>query len=393
MTSISELAECDVIATAPKDPAEWLAQTVEQPLYTDEISIVDPHHHLFPMAMPSFLLENPSWKNTMFGTGGRTALYRPYMVQELVADMAYNNVTHTIHVECGQFYNREEGTPKHLQCVGETKRLQEIADAAVLFGAGFPSVNAGIIAHADLDIGEDLIAEQLDAHISAGKNVCGVRGQVAFAPKYQQDIPEGGKAVADSGVHNATSDPEKLRDPEFRKGLAILQSRDLVFDCFLYHPQLNQLAEVADLFPNLTIVCEHAALPIGISSYASTRKGPFPDVKNVWRAGIQDLAKRKNVYIKLGALTFPAAGFGFDNRVKPIGSEELAHVLGEWYGFIIDAFGAQRCMFESNFPMDKSSCSYTVLWNAFKRIAKKQCTPQEIQFLFGDTAKQVYGLK
>ncbi|CAN0020352.1 unnamed protein product [Heterosigma akashiwo] len=336
--------------------------------------------------MPPFLLENEQWKNTMFGAGGRTALCQPYMLQEYVADMAYNNVTHTIHVECGQFYNREESVAKHLQCVGETKRLQVIADAASILGSGFPLVCAGIIAHADMDIGEELLAAQLDAHIAAGKNVCGVRGQVAFAPEYKGE-------KADSGIHNAVSDGHKLEDAAFRKGLEVLQSKNLVFDCFLYHPQLAQLAEVADAFPELTIVCEHSALPLGISTYSGEIPGPPADVAEVWKIGIRELAQRQNVYIKLGAMTFPAAGFGLDKRAKPIGSEELATLLSPWYDEIIDAFGAHRCMFESNFPMDKSSCSYTVLWNAFKRIAKKKCTTsEEIQALFAGTAKEVYKL-
>lgn len=341
--------------------------------------------------------------------GDRTCLEKPYFVQELVADLAYNNVTHTVHVECGQFYERAEGVPKHLQCVGETRRLQEVADGAAV--CCLPRVCGGIVAHADLDLGGAMVAEQLDGHLAAGRNVRGVRDQVAYAPLHAAaataPAPAPARAPApDPGIHSATKDPFRLRDPAFREGLALLQARHLAYDCFLYHPQLPQLAELAEAFPGVTIVCNHAGMPLGICSYASesgtegSEDHTTPglswegDIATEWRAGVTEVARYPNVFMKLGGLTFPACGFGFDKRAKPPTSEELAGELAPWYNFVIDAFGAERCMFESNFPMDKGSCSYTVLWNAFKRIAaQRNCTEAEMTALFSGTAKRVYNLK
>lgn len=351
--------------------AQWLALVREEPL-EPLLPIVDPHHHLFPSGMPPFLLSDKKWKSTMFGP--RTCLDKPYLPQELVADIACNNVTHTIHVECGQFYDAD--SPQHLKCVGETRRLQQIADGAEM--CMLPRICAGIVAHGDLSMGT-AVGEQLDAHMTAGKNVRGVRDQVA-------------NAGDDEMVHNSSKDPQKLSDPKFREGLAELGKRRLIYDCFLYHLQLPQFAELAAAFPEVTMVCNHAGMPIGISTF-----GPLTwegKTAAQWRADITTLAKQPNVVMKLGGLTMSVCGFGFGDRPLPPSSEEVAAIVGPFYQFVIDAFGAERCMFESNFPMDKGSCSYTVLWNAFKRIAKgRGCTREEMTELFGGTAKRVYRLE
>ena len=222
------------------------------------------------------------------------------------------------------------------------------------------------------------VGEQLDAHIAAGANLRGVRDNAA--------------ASGDDGIFNSTKDTQKLSNPSFREGLAEVQARGLAYDCYLFHPQLAQFAELAAAFPKLTMVVNHVGGPLGVSTFAPlTWDGP---VATEWRAGIQAVAAQSNVFVKLGGLTTPACGLGLSERAKPPTSEELAAVLAPYYNFVIDAFGVERCMFESNFPMDKASCSYTVLWNAFKRIAKQRgCTDAQMTALFSGTAKRVYRLE
>jgi len=353
----------------------WLARTYEEPL-EPLLPIVDSHHHLFRNAMPAFLLENLQWKTTMFGP--RTCLDKPYFVAELVADLIGNNVTHTVHVECGGFYDNGQDK-KHLRCVGETRKLQQMADSAEAAFDGQPKVCAGIVAHADLTLPLEELIEQLDAHVAAGKNVCGVRDQVAF--------------TEDTQIHSSTKDPHKLS--ALKQGLAELEKRNLAYDCFLYHLQLSQLAELAAECPGVTIVCNHAGMPLGVSTFRQKQEasGPSDAVVAEWQAGIRALSKCSNVVMKLGGMTMNVCGFDFAISKEAPSSEQVAEKLKPFYTFILNEFGAERCMFESNFPMDKGSCSYTVLWNAFKRITKQRhCSDEEMTALFSGTAKRVYKL-
>ena len=186
--------------------------------------------------------------------------------------------------------------------------------------------------------------------------------------------------------------PEKqhlLLDTAFREGFACLHPRGLVFETWLFHLQIPSLVDLANSFPKQTIVCDHVAMPLGIGQYAEER-GWQGRTAAKWRDGMLELAKCPNVYVKLGGLTQPHAGHDFNLRAVPPTSCELAEALGPWYSFVIDAFGADRCMWESNFPPDKASCSYTVLWNCFKRITTKRAsTDTEIAQLFGGTANRV----
>jgi len=151
---------------------------------------------------------------------------------------------------------------------------------------------------------------------------------------------------------------------------------------------MNQFGELADLaraFPELTIVCDHTGGVVGLGPYASRREEAFAE----WKRGMKELACCLNVSMKLGGLAMPLSGFGWQDRDLPPTSLEMAEATAPYYLECIKAFGPERCMFESNFPVEKVSCSYRVLWNSFKRIAKA-FSPDEKAALFHDTAARTY---
>src|SRR5256712_673547 len=178
-----------------------------------------------------------------------------------------------------------------------------------------------------------------------------------------------------------------LRD-DFRAGFAHLAPRGLTFEAWCYHRQLPDVTALARAFPGTTIILNHFGGPLGIGSYA----GKAQDVFAQWRTDVSELATCPNVVAKLGGINMEMNGFAWHERPRPPGSQELADATHHYYDVTIGKFGADRCMFESNFPVDKASCSYTVLWNAFKRMTSG-CSASEKAKLFHDTAARVYRLQ
>ena len=360
----------------------WLTQVHEEPL-EPLLPIVDPHHHLW------YARDSPEWRAgtaAQLSFGGARSGFGQYLVPQLLADMHGNNITHTVFLECHSFYDAD-ASPE-LQSLRETTTVQQLADqheargrpgALNHRGEGGTAVCAGIVSNVDLALGA-AVGTVLDAHAAASANFKGIRHSCSYAD--------------DANIFQASpGKPDVLDDPKFREGFACLAPRGLTFETWLFHLQLPALVRLARDFPDQTIICDHVAMPLGISSFASER-GWDGSVATEWRAGIEALSKFPNVYVKLGGLTQPHAGFEFNLRAKPPGSEELADAVGPYYSFVIDHFGAERCMYESNFPPDRASCSYTVLWNAFKRISKARgCSDTEMTALFGGTAKRVYRLE
>ncbi len=191
---------------------------------------------------------------------------------------------------------------------------------------------------------------------------------------------------ASDRIHNVVPQPGLLSHAGFRKGFAGLAALGLVFDAWVYHPQIAEVAELADAFPNTQIVLNHVGSPILGGPYAADRAGVF----TTWKASMADLAKWHNVTVKLGALPVRLPGDGA-NRDLPPGSEEVANAWRPWMTACIELFGADRCMFESNFPVQKRWSSYAITWNAFKRIAAG-ASAAEKSALFAGTAARVYGV-
>jgi len=311
------------------------------------LPICDPHHHL--------------WDRD----GSR------YVLDELLSDLGQgHHVVSTVFVECMSEY-RTTG-PEALRPVGETDFVERIASDAERRGPQTPRVAAGIISFADLTLGA-AVDEVLEAHLAASPRFRGIRHASGWH--------------ASPDIRNSHTNPPEhlLLDRKFREGFARLAHYGLVFDSWHYHPQLHDLADLAAAFPDTTIVLDHVGGPLGIGPYENQQAEIFPE----WKRSVAAVAANPNVVVKLGGIAMPINGFNWHKRSAPPSSEELAASQRPYYETCIELFGPDRCMFESNFPVDRVSCSYGTLWNAFKRIASG-ASPSEKSALFHDTASRVY---
>ena len=318
--------------------------------------IVDPHHHLWHRGGDRYLLDE--WLADITSTD---------------ALGAHHNVRSTVFVECASMYCADGPTP--LRPVGETEFVQGIAAMSASGGFGDTRVAAGIVAFADLCLGA-AVREVLQAHIAAAsKRLRGIRHAAGWH--------------ASAAIRNSHTEPSEglLMDRRFREGFTQLAPLGLSFDAWLYHPQLPQLTDLARAFPETLIVLDHFGGPLGIGPYAGQADAVFEH----WRRDIDELARCPNVVAKLGGLAMPINGFGWHKRDRLPGSQELADATARYYLHTIERFGPRRCMFESNFPVDKVSCSYLVLWNSFKRLTAS-FSDSEKDALFHDTAVRTYRL-
>ena len=176
-----------------------------------------------------------------------------------------------------------------------------------------------------------------------------------------------------------------LSSLEFRRGFRILVDQGWSFDAWLYHNQIDELTDLASAFPEANIVLDHFGGPLGIGPYAGQATQVFED----WKRSISALSQLENVKVKLGGLVMPVNGFGLHKRAQPPTSDELVALTRQYYLTAIEFFGVERCMFESNFPVDRQSCSYRVLWNAFKKLVQDFSIDERDQ-LFYRTAMQTY---
>lgn len=323
----------------------WLDSGEEEPLDPEQL-ICDPHHH--------------NWDTPQ----GR------YMREELSLDLQGHRVKKTVFVECGSSYFTTG--PECLRPVGETHFVQSIAEQRLNAEDG-PGLLAGIVGHADLLRGAD-VDEVLEAHLAASPDrFRGIRHCAAWHES--------------SKIRPSHSTPpaHMLSLPSFRRGFARLAEYGLSFDAWLFHTQLEELYELALAFPETLIVIDHMGGPLGIGPFEGRRKQVFED----WKPSMSRLAQCENVMVKLGGLQMAISGFSWHRRDKPPSSMELAEAVRAYYLYCIERFGVDRCMFESNFPVDKVSCSYNVLWNCFKTIVH-DFSDSEKRALFGETAERTY---
>ena len=329
---------------------DWLALRREEALEPD-LPIVDAHHHLW---------DRPGWR---------------YLFDEYRADIegSGHNVTASVYMQAQAMY-REAGNAA-LKVVGETEFANGVAamGASGLYGPA--RICAGIVSHADLRLGAE-VGGVLDAHMAAGGGrFRGIRHLTTWD--------------ADQSLMNPLSAGPRglLLDAAFREGFAELARRDLAFDAWVFHPQIGEVADLADAFPDTTIVLDHAGGILGIGTYADRRDDIFAG----WSASMRDLARRPNVRVKLGGLGMRINGFGFEAGAEPVSSQVLAETWRPYIETVIGAFGADRCMFESNFPVDKGSYAYGTVWNAFKQVTRSMPDADRAK-LFSDTARAVYRL-
>lgn len=325
----------------------WLDQVVEDIIDPDR-RIVDPHHHFF--------IQNPDFPH--------------YELPDLQADTATHRVEQTVYLQCWEGY-RTEG-PEHLRVVGETEWVDAIA-ADARRQPGSAQIGA-IMATAELRLGAG-VREVLEAHRAASRLFRGIRQIAAW------DASEDVFSMPD------LSDGNLYGHADFRIGFAVLAEMGLVFDAYHYHTQTPHLTALARAFPTVPIVLDHLGTPLGVGPY----KGHEEEIRAQWKRDLAELARCKNVTIKLGGLVMPWCGFGFETDARPPTSDELVARQGDYYHYAIDLFGPDRCMFESNFPVDKCAISYPVLWNAFKKMAARY-TEAEQDAMFRGTATRIYGL-
>ena len=330
------------------EKSAWLDQITEEILEPGR-AICDPHHHLW---------DHP---------GSR------YLLDEVLQDTGSgHNIVSTVFVECNSMY-RKEGEAV-LAPVGETEFVQGIAAMSASGQYGNTRIAAGIVSFADLTLGAD-VRPVLEAHQAASSNrFSGIRHAAGWH--------------ADDGIRNShTNPPESLMlSDTFREGFDVLGDMGLTFDAWFYHAQLSEFVDLAKAFPGVTIVLDHFGGPLGIGPYDVDETFP------VWRDHIAELKDCTNVHFKLGGINMKINGFDWHKRDLPPTSDELVDRTGRYYEYCIDEFGAERCMFESNFPVDKESCSYGVLWNAFKKLSQSR-SEDEKAALFHHTAAKVYGIE
>jgi predicted TIM-barrel fold metal-dependent hydrolase len=296
------------------------------------------------------------------------------LLDEILVDVrSGHNVVSTVFIECASMFKTDG--PETMRPVGEIEFVNGIAAMSASGQYGPVRIAAGIVGTADLRIG-DAVAEVLDAELAAGGGR--FRG-----------IRLGGTWDASDEVPNHRTNPPKglfLRQ-DFRAGFAQLARRQLTFEAWCYHHQIPEVTDLARAFPDTTIILDHFGGPIGIGPYA----GKADEVYAQWRAHIAELATCHNVVAKLGGINMEVNGFSWHTRSRPPTSQELVDATRRYYERTIERFGVERCMFESNFPVDKESCSYTVLWNAFKRLTTGYSADEKAR-LFHDTAARVYRL-
>jgi L-fuconolactonase len=325
----------------------WLAQHREE-IIEPELPIVDAHHHL--------------WNRSG----------NPYLFPELLADLSSGHrIVATVFEECGSMY-RADG-PEELRSLGETEFVTGVAAMSASGVYGPTRACAAIVGNVNLQLGSR-VEPILEAHHAvSGGRFHAIRFSTAWD--------------ADERVHNTVPLPRMLADPQVREGFRCLTRFDLTFDAWVYHPQLSEVAELAASFPNTQIVLNHFGSPI----LGGPNAGRATEVFAQWRAGMTALAAHDNVYVKLGALPVRRSGPAQQGVAQPLTSEEIATAWRPFFEVGVEQFGARRCLFESNFPVQKRWCSYAVLWNAFKRLAAG-ASATEKSALFSGTAARVYRL-
>lgn len=325
---------------------EWLNQRSEDILDPGR-EIVDPHHHLWHQEATLYDLED-LWGDT--GSG--------------------HNITQTVFVECGSSY-RDTG-PDHLKPVGETEYVAERAKRSA--STGRKATISGIVARADLD--HNKLDEILDAHAEAGGDLFkGIRHAGAHA-HHPEILAIPGGAPADL-----------YERPAFRQGVARLGERGLTYDTWHYHYQNKEFLDLAKAVPGTTMILDHFGTPLGVGPYEEKREEIFA----AWKDDVAAIAECPNVVAKIGGLAMPDNGFGWNTRATPPSSDEFAEAQSRYYLHMIACFGPERCMFESNFPVDRLSISYPILWNGLKKIANHFSDAEKDQ-MFSGTAKRVYRL-
>jgi predicted TIM-barrel fold metal-dependent hydrolase len=350
MKSMAEERAKRVKAPAYTVDEAWLARGLE-PALEPALPIIDPHHHLW---------ERPQ---------------NSYFLPQLTADLASgHDFRATVFIECTSTY-REDGPPE-LRPLGETAFVAGVAREVEERGDRC-QVCAAIVGYVDLRLGE-AVRPILEAHAKLAEGrLRGMRHNAMLHPDFDFPLPK------------AKTPPsrEMLLDPAFRAGLACLAPLGLVYECWVFHTQLGEFESLAKAMPDTIMVLDHVGGPLDVDKTPESAARVFAE----WRRGMERVARLPNVRVKIGGLGMRLFGPDFRARPTPPSSMELAESWLPYVETTIALFGPSRCMFESNFPVDKSVTSYGVLWNAFKRLAAGFSAAEKSDLFFG-TAARTYGI-
>lgn len=338
----------------------WLAKLPPEPVLEPELPIIDTHHHLWdklPAALPR----------------GDSQEEHTYLLKEFAQDLqSGHNTIGTVYMQCHAKY-RETG-PEEMKPVGETQFAAEVGAMSDQGQHGKTRVCLGIIGAADLTLGER-VRPVLEAHVQAGQGrFRGVRASAAYDP--------------DPIIGNTLDEAGHYMRPDFRVGVAQLLSMGLSLDAWVFHPQLPELIDLARAFPQGNIIMGHCGGALGYGPYTGKRDEVFA----TWKRSLTELAKCPNVSMKLGGMMIRLAAVDYGKLPAPPSSTELARLWRPYIETCIELFGPRRCMFESNFPVEKLGASWVTLWNAFKRVTAG-ATADEKAMLYSGTAKRVYRLE
>lgn len=329
------------------DRLDWIKSGQEAPVDSEQI-IIDPHHHL--------------WER-----GGSR-----YRAEELSEDTSRGHtVTDTVFVECLANYRKEARS--ELRSIGETEFVvNESVRSKELKGCNI----SGIVAFLDLSLG-DKVSDLLEAHQAlAGQMLKGVRHATAWS--------------SDPDISISHSKPSEglTTDKAFIDGVRSLGARNLSFDAWMYFDQLHELYDLAKEAPDTRIIINHLGAPLNLGRW----KKKQDIVQAIWKSELRKLAKLENVYLKIGGIGMENYfGTNWVSRPKPPSSDEVVTVWNERILWCIETFGTEKCMFESNYPVDRQTLPYSVIWNTFQKIVQT-FTASEKDDLFWLTARSVYGV-
>lgn len=332
---------------------EWLEMVKEDAL-DPAMPIVDAHHHLY----------DDEVRNATFGR-----FMTPQFLAEIQA--SGHNVISTVYCEAHKSF-ADTNSPAELQAVGETRQANAVAEEAHRLAPNGPRICEGIVFNADLMMG-DRVDSVLQAHIDAApERVRGVRDNVANDPDVPLPYTVSSKVILDEAMHD---------------GVRCLVRRNLAWDVWVFHPQLGDVAAAARALPDARIVLNHLGTPLAVGRYKDRMAETFVE----WRKALAEVAAQPNVNVKLSAMFMPFCGLSFEDRDRPPTSEEAAAAIGDYYQAAIELFGPERCMFTSNWPRDRVTISYPVLWNTYKRMVAG-FSQDERNAMFHGTAARVYRL-
>ena len=329
----------------------WLSGTIEATL-DPKLPICDAHHHL--------------WN---FRADG---VEECYLLDDFLRDTSSgHNIVSTVFIECGAMF--KANGPTSMRPIGETEFANGMAAMSASGHYGNTRVAAAIVGTVDLTLG-DAVPIVLEAQIAAGGGR--FRG-----------IRHGATWHEDSRIPNHRTDPPPglLMNKAFRSGFAHLATFGLTFEAWCYHTQLHEVIHLARQFPETLIVLDHLGGPLGVGPYSDQATAVFLE----WDRAMTELAACDNVVTKLGGLAMEVNGFNWHRLPAPPTSDDLLKGCAHYYERTIELFGVDRCLFESNFPVDKISCSYNTLWNAFKKLTRDYSASDKAK-LFHDNAQRIY---